>query len=421
MVPGYQGMNYIDAQDYRLFAHTTGGPRKMKILAVVSTIDLKNKLGCTPAWWQLLKALYEIGHEVIVVPYLGHPVESLWWRTYQNPCERESLIYNAYLESRKKAGKSPSAKTFLSAIADQLIQNYVRPKWQRFLSNLVDKEKDISLILFMNIPINHFTGIPSSIKKRWAIPVVFYDGDMPTILPRYTISRGFKFNYYEKANLSEYDAFFSNSKGSIPDIEQMGARNISALYWGIDPDLASPVEIEQDIDVSFFGYGSDLREEWMEKLITIPSREMPEAKFVVAGGGFKIDLGNAKLLGDLSYSQWRQFSCRSKINLNITRWSHTSVYASATARPFELAAYGACIVSQPYSGIEEWFDVGREIIVVTSENEARKTYEWLLDAGDERQEIGDRARQRILREHTYLHRAGELIQALNNGRSSHAG
>jgi spore maturation protein CgeB len=384
----------------------------MKILAIVSTIDLKNKLGCTPAWWQLLKALYETGHEVIVVPYLGHPVESLWWRTYQNPCERESLIYNDYLEGKKKAGKSPSAKTFLTAVADQLIQNYVRPKWQRFLCDVIDREKDISLLLFMSIPINHFTGIPSAIRKRSGIPVAFYDGDMPTILPKYTVSRGFKFNYYEKANLSEYDAFFSNSKGSIPDIEQLGARNVSPLYYGIDADLASPVEIEQDIDISFFGYGSDFREEWMEKLITVPSREMPGVKFAVAGGGFNIDLGNAGIMGDLSYSQWRYFACRSKINLNITRWSHTSIYASSTCRPFELAAFGSCIVSQPYSGIEEWFEPGKELVIANSSEEAIDIYRTLLNSPEKRREMAEKARLRVLKEHTYKHRAAQLIEAI---------
>jgi glycosyltransferase involved in cell wall biosynthesis len=384
----------------------------MKILAVVSTIDLKNKLGCTPAWWQLLKALYEIGHEVIVVPYLGHAVESLWWRTYQNPCEKESLIYNAYLESKKKAGKSPSAKTFLTVAAYRLIQNYIRPKWQRFLCNIIDKEKDVSLLLFMSIPLNHFTGIPSIIKKRSGIPVAFYDGDMPTILPKYTVSRGFKFNYYEKANLSEYDAFFSNSKGSIPDIEQLGARNVSPLHYGIDPDLAFPVEIEQDIDVSFFGYGSDLREEWMEKLITVPSREMPDVKFAVAGGGFNIDLGNTELLGDLSYSQWRYFACRSKISLNITRWSHTSVYASSTSRPFELASFGSCIVSQPYNGIEEWFKPGSELIIVNSSREAIDIYHTLLNSPERRRELAEKARLRVLKEHTYKHRANQLIEVV---------
>jgi glycosyltransferase involved in cell wall biosynthesis len=384
----------------------------MKILAVVSTIDLKNKLGCTPAWWQLLKALYEIGHEVIVVPYLGHPIESLWWRTYQNPCERESLIYNDYLEGKKKAGKSPSARTLVTPIANYVIQHYTKPKWKKYLTGIVAEDKDISLLLFMSVPITHFSGIPTIIKRHLDAPVIFYDGDMPTILPKYTVSRGFKFNYYEGADLSEYDAFFTNSKGCMDDLKELGAKNVHPLYYGIDPELAAPVEVKQDLDVSFFGYGSDFREEWMEKMITIPSRELPGISFSVAGGGFSIDLGNAKMLGDLSYSQWRQYCCRSKINLNITRWSHTGIYASSTARPFELASFGSCIVSQPYNGIEEWFQIGEDLLVVNSAEEAIKAYSQLLSDQALRKKLGANARAKVLQKHTYKERASEFIETV---------
>jgi len=172
------------------------------------------------------------------------------------------------------------------------------------------------------------------------------------------------------------------------------------------------VNVEQTIDVSFYGHGSELREEWMTNMIANPSKRMLDANFTVGGGNFGIDMGNAKLIGPVSYSAFREFCCKSKINLNITRWSHTNVYASATARPFELAAYGACIVSQPYSGIEEWFKVGKELIVVNSEDEAVETYEWLLSSGEERLKIGERARQRILKDHTYRHRAETIISSV---------
>jgi spore maturation protein CgeB len=385
----------------------------MKILVVASTIDLKNKLGCTPAWWQLLKAFYETGNEVIVIPYLGDPVESLWWRTYDNPCRRESIVYNRFLESRKKAGKSPSQKSFISPVAEQVIKCYIRPTWEKHLTKILEKEKDTSLLLFMSVPINHMTGIPSKIRNRLRIPVVFYDGDMPTILPQYTVGRGFKFNYYKDANLSEYDAFFTNSKGCIEDLKKLGARNVHPLYYGVDPDLVAPVETKQDIDISFFGYGSEFREEWMEKLITVPSRAMADVNFVIAGSGFDLDLGNAKMIGDLSYSEWRQLSCRSKINLNITRWSHANIYASSTSRPFELAAFGSCIVSQPYKGIEEWFEIGREIVTVNSAEDAVITYKRLLKDGKTRAAMGKRARERVLKEHTYKHRAAEFIKLIN--------
>lgn len=384
----------------------------MKILAVVSTLDLKFRLGCTPAWWQLLKALHETGNEVIATPYLGKPVESLWWRTYANPCDWESITFNLYLERRRKSGISPSKRNILSPIFDQLIKYYIKPKWAKHILNILQREKQIDAVLMMNVPINHISGIPSKIKQVAKIPVIYYDGDMPTVLPKYVVDRGFRFDYYKDANLSEYDAFLSNSKGCIPDLEEIGAKNVHPLYWGVDTDLCAPTSVSKDIDIAFFGYGSDFREKWMEKLITIPSQKMPETNFVVAGGNFRIDLGNAKMIGDLSYSEWRQFCCRAKINLNITRWSHTNVFASSSSRPFELAAFGACIVSQPYNGIEEWFEVGKELLVVNDENEAIETYKRLLYNKEEREKIGNQARECVLRKHTFKHRASQLTDII---------
>ena len=383
----------------------------MKILIPCSTIDLKYRLGCTPSWWQLFKALHEIGNEVIITPYLGDPIESLWWRTYPNPCSWESKIFNIYLERKKKKGKL-SKHNEKSSLIDKFAEKYVEKKWERHIINIMEKEKDIDAILFINIPLNHIKGIPTKISKEYGIPVAYFDGDMPTILPKYAVGRGFKFNYYINADLSEYDAFFTNSKGVIPELKEMGVKRVYPLYYAADPELFRPINVEKDIDISFFGYGSEYREEWMTKLITEPSKKLLDVNFVVGGKGFKIDLGNANLIGDIPYSAFREFCCRSKICLNITRWSHTKVYASSTARPFELAAYGVCIVSQPYNGIEEWFDVGKELIVVNSDKEAIEIYKWLLDDEIEREKIGKRARERILKEHTYRHRAREIINVL---------
>lgn len=383
----------------------------MKLLIPCSTIDLKYRLGCTPSWWQLFKALHEIGNEVIITPYLGDPVEALWWRTYPNPCSLESKIYNAYLENKKERGKLPKRNKKRSWI-EKLTEGYVKKRWEKHLINIIEKEKDIDALIFINIPLNHIKGIPIKIREEYGITVGYFDGDMPTILPKYAVDRGFKFNYYVDADLSEYDVFFTNSKGVIPELKEMGAKKVYPLYYAADPELFKPIEMEKDIDISFFGYGSEYREEWMKKMITEPSKKLEDVNFVVGGGGFKIDLGNATLVGDIPYSAFREFCCRSKICLNITRWSHTQVYASSTARPFELAAYGACIVSQPYNGIEEWFKVGKELIVVNSEKEAIETYKWLLEDEEERKKLGRRARERILKEHTFHHRAKKLTSIL---------
>ena len=67
--------------------------RQPRILAVASAVDLDFRYGCTPAWWQLWKGLYEVGVDLVVTPYRGRPVESPWWRTAPNPAFREGESY----------------------------------------------------------------------------------------------------------------------------------------------------------------------------------------------------------------------------------------------------------------------------------------------------------------------------------------
>jgi spore maturation protein CgeB len=385
----------------------------MKILALASTLDLKYGLGCTPSWWQLLKGFQETGNEVIAIPYLGDPVKSLWWRTYENPCSWQSQLFNAV---SRPGSDGLSGKAGPSAVLSKfLVKNYIRPRWKKHLDCILSKEKDVDFVFMMNMPVNHFTGLPTHMRDEYGVKVVYYDGDMPTILPQNALAREFKFSYYQGADLSEYDVFFSNSKGAIPDIKRMGARDVRTLYYAADPGLCQPLEVDKDYDVSFYGHGSQLREEWLAKLIAEPSQRSREIRFVVGGRDFQVPLGRAEFVGPVPYSEFGRFVCRSRINLNITRSSHTSVYASATARPFELAAFGACIVTQPYEGIQEWFNVGQELLVARSADEAGEVYAQLLGDAETAEKFGRRARERVLKEHTFYHRAREVVAAVRAG------
>jgi len=172
----------------------------------------------------------------------------------------------------------------------------------------------------------------------------------------------------------------------------------------------SPLDVaEQDIDVFFYGHGREYRDQWVHDMITRPSNALPDAQF--AARGTKLgDLGRARLLPYLSFSKLREYASRSKINLCITRQAHASVYGSSSARPFELAAMGCCIVCNPYLGIEEWFEPGRELFVVQSGEEAIDRYRYLLSHDAERLAVGRAARERVLKQHTVRHRARQLVE-----------
>lgn len=389
----------------------------MKLLIVCSTLDLKYRLGCTPSWWQLFKALHENGNEVVTIPFLGDPVESLWWRAYPNPCALESKAYNHLLEYRKALGARLSVRGSTGPGNGGVLNRYIRKRWADGISTVLEREKDTDAVLFISVPISYLTGIAGKIRDGYSLPVSFFEGDMPIALPSFVKDSGYRFSYYEGADLSEFDAFFTNSRGVIPELEELGARNIHPLYYAADPSLFQPVPLAKDHDISFFGYGTGLREDWIRAMITDPSEAMGRARFAVGGKDMPADLGSARFIGDLSYSAFRDFCCRSRICLNITRSSHASVFASSSARPFELAAFGACIVSNPCLGMEEWFEPGRELLIVQHPGEIADVYSGLLDSEEDRARLGEAARRRVLKDHTYGERAAQLVDVIQKIRS----
>jgi hypothetical protein len=390
----------------------------MKLVIVASSLDLRTPLSSTPSWWQLLKALAEAGVELIVAPYQGPSIESPWWTAAANPCQREGELVGwlkRLLSGRRgtRASTRRSGETLGDRLTRALVNGVTKPRWRAHLKGIVEHHKDVDVVLFLTVPPNHFVGIPAHLRERYGVPTYFYDGDVPASLPSFAgFQSGFKI--YHGADLAEYAGFFSNSRGGIAELERMGAPNVRLLHYAADPAIFTPVAVEEDIDVFFYGHGAEYREQWIDAMLSGPSEALPEARFAVRGTRLgKLD--RVEMLPYLSFNKLREYCCRSRVNLLITRQAHATVYASSTARPFELAALGRAMVSNPYLGINEWFESGREVLVVNSAQEAIDTYRWLLRDRAARRELGARARQRFLAQHTYQHRAEQLVRALSAG------
>jgi hypothetical protein len=112
-------------------------------------------------------------------------------------------------------------------------------------------------------------------------------------------------------------------------------------------------------------------------MIAEPAAALPDVRFAVRGHVLG-DLGRVAHLPASSFSRLRWDIARSRITLVITRDAHASVHASSTMRPFEVAMMGGCMVANPACGLEEWFEPGKELIVVESAEEAVDRYRFLL-------------------------------------------
>jgi spore maturation protein CgeB len=405
-----------------------GAMKPPKILAVASAADLDFRYGCTPAWWQLWKGMAEAGIDLIVTPYRGRAIESPWWRTAPNPLYREAESFAAArdLAARLKGDRylrraeSSPEDTRADKALREVIWRYVTPRWKKHIEQILEREGDVDAVVFFTVPMSHFRGIPTALRERFDVPVAFYDGDVPMSLPEFGgMDTGF--NYYHGADPSEYDLVFSNSEGGIPRLLELGARRAEPIFWAADPELFAPLQVEKEHDVFFYGYGDKFRREWMGELVGEPSRRLPDVSFALGGRDFRGDVGSARVVGDVPFNVFPHAISSARVNLNLTRSAHATVPMSSTCRPFELAACGAAIVSNPHEGIERWFEPGSELLVVSNADEAVAAYEQLLDDPAQAQEMGRRARERVLDEHTYAHRARQVLDLLGLGSPVAAG
>jgi spore maturation protein CgeB len=100
--------------------------------------------------------------------------------------------------------------------------------------------------------------------------------------------------------------------------------------------------------------------------------------------------------------------------LNVNRESMANTGFSPPTRIFEAAGSGACVITDRWRGVEEFFAPGIEILL---SNGAEDVVEHLRSTPPERaREIGDAMRERALRSHTYELRAKQVQSILQKSR-----
>lgn len=243
------------------------------------------------------------------------------------------------------------------------------------------------------------------IMKARRGPVGFYDIDTPITLAGLETGDT---QYLSRELIPRYDLYLSFTGGPVLRLLERahGAKRARALHCGVDTELYHPELGQKRWDLGYLGTYSEDRQASLERLLLETATSNPERRFIVAGAQYPESIrwpDNVEHIVHLPPSEHRAFYGAQRFTLNVTRLAMRKLGFSPSVRLFEAAACAIPVISDPWMGIETFFEPGREILLAESTEEV----ELILDRmpEEERLAIGRRARARVLSEHTAAHRA----------------
>ncbi|MDR2056027.1 MAG: glycosyltransferase [Desulfovibrio sp.] len=212
-----------------------------------------------------------------------------------------------------------------------------------------------------------------------------------------------------------YDVFaVIQKKGIIDELARIGQNNAFYLPLAALPDFHKPVRLtaqekrEYEADMAFLGAGYPNRR--------LAFRHLAGRNFKIWGSdweGESLLAGNIQRQGArVSEEESVKIYNASKININLHSSLQTAEIVSrgdfVNPRTFELAAAGAFQLVDERSLLGGLFGAD-ELATFTSAAELYAKIDYFSSRPEEREAYAGKARNRVLREHTYAHRMASLL------------
>jgi hypothetical protein len=197
---------------------------------------------------------------------------------------------------------------------------------------------------------------------------------------------------------SAFDVSWTSARVACSWYLAEGARPLY-LPEGCNPAIYRPLDVSQDIDVSFIGMAYGFRREVIEFL------RRHGIAVAVFGDGWR------------TRAVWGrdavEVMCRSRINLGMGGIGYAEGLTNVKTRDFEVPCTGGGVYLTSFNpDLALHFEVGREILCYRSRDELVELIRYYLARPEESRTIADRARRRALAEHRWLHRFAKLCRVL---------
>ena len=226
------------------------------------------------------------------------------------------------------------------------------------------------------------------------------------------------FDYWREL-MPHFDAVFTIQRGGFHEqLRGIGVRNVSYLPCAANPNIHRSATLNEaerarfGSDVSFVGAGYGNR----QRLFA----DLGLRNFKIWGADWPDDSPVRRYVQEnarrVTPEETALIYSGTQVNLNL----HSSPHHSGinpdgdyvNPRTFEIAACGAFQLVDFRSELAGLFREGDEVAVFHREEEMRELVQHYLEHPEERLQMAERAQQRVLREHTYVHRMTAALSFL---------
>jgi spore maturation protein CgeB len=251
------------------------------------------------------------------------------------------------------------------------------------------------------------------VKRPGAI-AAFWDVDAPATLDRVAANPEDPW----RPLIPAYDIVLTYGGGPpvVAGYRGLGARRCVPIYNGLDPGTHYPVPAEPRFccDLGLIANRLPDRERRIDDFFLSVAAALPDCRFLLGGAGWsdKPLPTNVAYLGHVFTRDHNAFNCSARCVLNVSRDSMARYGFSPATRVFEAAGAGACIITDTWEGVAQFFEPDREIVVAEDGPAVAEHLTRLSPEAARR--LGAAARTRAIAEHTYDRRV-DLLEAVLEG------
>jgi spore maturation protein CgeB len=242
-------------------------------------------------------------------------------------------------------------------------------------------------------------------------------GGSPTI--NWFADDHWRFENFSRHMAPAFDLAVTTDEDSLPRYRDAGITNVHLSQWACNRYAYGKVTAEIGHQVTFVGQPYGNRETIIERL---------------RSSGHDVECwGFGWPTGRLDHEAMVRVFCSSAINLNLSnsstppntvrvragrllgRGPKGPIPAQIKGRNFEVPGCGGFLLTERVGHLERYFELGREVAVYDGEDELVEQVGHWLSHEDERAAVAEAGYRRVLAEHTYDHRFGEIFAAVGLG------